>query len=81
MCPTLYREPYNAELITGRCSSKRSLLAIEQNVPFEKLRQTGFPLYPGKGYTLLYHRDGVRETAGFCISGGERSKKEGFCAT
>ena len=79
---TLYCEPLQrCESIAGRCSSNRNLLAIQQNVSFEKIRQTGFPLYPGNGYTLLYHRDGVRETAGFCIGGGERPKKEGFATT
>src|SRR6266498_1737525 len=81
-CPkSLSQAVQRCELIAGRRSSKRNLLAIEQNVFFEKIRQTGFPLYPGNGYTLLYHRDGVRETAGFCISGSERPKKEGVSTT
>ena len=75
---SLLRAAQRCELIAGRCSSKRNLFAIEQNVSFEKIRQTGFPLDSGNGYSLLYHRHGVRETAGFCISGREGPKKEGF---
>src|SRR4029077_12754201 len=78
---SLLQAAQRCELIAGRCSSKRNLPAIEQNVFFEKIRQTGFPLHPGNGYSLCYHRDGVRKTAGFCISGRERPKKKGFSTT
>ena len=78
---SLSRSAQCFELITRKYSSNRKLVAIEHNVFFEKISQTVFPLHPGNGYSLLYHGDGVRETAGFCITGSERPKKEGFFTT
>jgi len=41
---SLSRVVQGDELIAGRRSSKRNLLAIEQTISFEKIRQTCFPL-------------------------------------
>jgi len=77
----LYIRILDGELIAKRVFPKREVPAIEHEVLFEPICQSGLPLHPSYRCGLLGCGEGFREPTALRISGCERPEKAWFSTT